>query len=273
MLTATNQIKLILFNARSVTNKWKDICNAINMHSAGIIAITETWLNAVKDSCVFSYLNYPKISAYRQHGEGGGVTILLHPTFNAIELPLPDNFPASCDCVIVNILPLKLILVLLYRPPHCTREDTVHLLSALENICNDHDHVTIMGDFDAPRIDWTTCPPTPLDAVAYDIIEFCEAMNMTQLVPKLTRDDSILDIILTTKPNRFSNCVIEAPIASFDHNSIVCYIKCPTSVRLIAIKKKSKNIDYVALNHEFAIIDWSSCFDNSLKISTVWNKF
>ena len=54
-----------------------------------------------------------------------------------------------------------------------------------------------MGDFYAPRIDWTTCPPTPLDAVDNDIIEFCEAMNMTQLVPKPTKNDSILDIILT----------------------------------------------------------------------------
>ena len=190
----------------------------------------------------FSYLNYCKILAYRQHRKGGDVTILLHPTLNTIELPLPDNFPASCDCVIVKILPLKLILVLLYRPPHCTREATVHLLSVLENICNDHDHVTIMRDFNAPRIDWTTCPPTPLDAVAYDIIEFCEAMNMTQLVPKPTTDDSILDIILTTKPNRFSNCAIEVLIASSDLNSIVCHLKCPTSVHLTAIQKLLKRL-------------------------------
>ena len=77
------------------------------MHNAGIIAITQTWLNAVKDSCVFSYLNYRKISAYRQHRKGGGVMILPHPTFNTIELPLSDNFPASSDCVIVKILPRK----------------------------------------------------------------------------------------------------------------------------------------------------------------------
>ena len=53
VLTATNQIKLILFNARSVTNKWKDINNAISMHNAGIIATNETRLNATKDFRVF----------------------------------------------------------------------------------------------------------------------------------------------------------------------------------------------------------------------------
>ena len=58
--------KLLLFNSRSVINKWREICFAIDYYNADIVAVTETWLSAESDSHAFSYRNYKKILSLSQ---------------------------------------------------------------------------------------------------------------------------------------------------------------------------------------------------------------
>ena len=116
MQSSKHLFKLLLLNTRSISNNWHDIQNAIRVYDACLVAVTETLLSADKDSCVFSCLNYHKFTAHRQRCRGRGVMLLINPALKAIEMKLVVDFTASCDCVIVKIISLQLILALIYRP-------------------------------------------------------------------------------------------------------------------------------------------------------------
>ena len=71
------QTNLILFKARSVKNKWLDVCHAIDMFDTSIIAITETWLSSINDSVAYSYKDYAKFVSYWRNKVGGGTMFLV----------------------------------------------------------------------------------------------------------------------------------------------------------------------------------------------------
>ena len=100
--------KLLLFNSRSVINKWREICFAIDYYNADIVAVTETWLSAESDSHAFSYRNYKKFSAYRNQRIGGGVMCLINSEYIVAELKKPESSPSSCETLILHIKQLVL---------------------------------------------------------------------------------------------------------------------------------------------------------------------
>ena len=124
------QTNLIPFNARSVKNKWLDVCHAINIFDASIVAITETWLSSANDPVAYSYKDYAKFVSYRRNKAGGGAMFLLKKDYNAVEITAPLTVPNSYDCTIIKIEYLASTLVLIYRPPNCSKEDTLQLLDA-----------------------------------------------------------------------------------------------------------------------------------------------
>ena len=138
--------------------------------------------------------------------------------------------------------------------------DTSNLLSSFEDLCSSKKHVTILGDLNIPHVDWTSHLPKALDAAANALVEFHEVFYMSQLVPRVTRGSSVLDIILTTEPLRYHNCSIETPISSSDHNAIVHSISCSDSIKTAVYQRHaiSRKINYVEFELELLAIDWSA---------------
>ena len=123
-----------MFNARSVINKWFDVCSAIQYYNAKIIVMMETWLSQSSDSPVYTYKDFTKFTAHRQDKSGGGVMCLLDASYQAEELAKPAIFPNSCECIILRVDSLAMVLVALYRPPSCSTTETLYMLSAIEEI-------------------------------------------------------------------------------------------------------------------------------------------
>ena len=59
---------------------------------------------------------------------------LVKKDYNAVEITTLLTIPNSYDYTIIKIRCLSSTLVLIYRPPNCSKEDTLQLLDALECI-------------------------------------------------------------------------------------------------------------------------------------------
>ena len=79
----------------------------------------------------------------------------------------------------------------------------------------------IMGDFNLPNIDWTLQRPTP--ASGYKLTQLLADNNLTQHVHETTRQNNILDLVISTEEELIVNLKITDKIS--DHQEITFSIK------------------------------------------------
>lgn len=87
----TNSVDCILFNARSVVNKWQYLLTEMFLHACPkIIVITETWLKPCLPDNLFTLCGYSCARCDRAVRHGGGVMVFVHDSL----------YPHSvmCDC-------------------------------------------------------------------------------------------------------------------------------------------------------------------------------
>ena len=77
------------------------------------------------------------------------------------------------------------------------------------------------------------------------------------------------------EPACFLACSVESPIVSSDLNTIYCTIKSSSKIKSVVNLQRltCKFIDFSAREQEMTNIDWSECFDQSLDINVIWDKF
>jgi hypothetical protein len=151
------------------------------------------------------------------------------------------------------------------------RRDAHLVITAIEEILSHHDNVTVLGDLNLSDINWHCDPPKARNTSSNALLELAAAWDLTQLVPEPTRGSSWLDLILTTFPSFYSNCRVVAPVATSDHDTVVCYINL--SKRLKTCSAPVKRIDYTALQCHLASINWTSIFSVNTDINWMWDAF
>jgi hypothetical protein len=91
----TNSVDCILFNARSVVNKWQYLLTEMFLHACPkIIVITETWLKPSLPDNMFNLCGYSCARCDRAVRHGGGVMVFAHDSV--------CPHPVMCDCSINN---------------------------------------------------------------------------------------------------------------------------------------------------------------------------
>ena len=135
----------------------------------------------------------------------------------------------------------------------------------LERICEsvykmDIDNVILVGDFNFPKIDWTSCSSQiDLDNVFLTMVE---ENALQQLVLKPTRGENILDLLLTSNTDLIEDLVVEEPFSNSDHMSLNFNIKfLPPRIsyepRKIYLYSKG---DYESINQEISLTPWNDLF-------------
>ena len=90
--------------------------------------------------------------------------------------------------------------------------------------------VILCGDFNLPHIDWDTTSPsarTPAASMLCDIVSDC---FLVQLVSASTRQDSILDLVLTNIPDDIFSVTVCDNIPGTDHDAVkfvIAAAMCP----------------------------------------------
>ena len=137
----------------------------------------------------------------------------------------------------------------------------------LRQSLNNNDSL-ILGDFNLPHIDWATLSGT--ESESHRMIEFLEENFLSQMVSEPTRQNNILDLVITTQDNLVSNVKVGEHLSSCDHKLVRIDIRTQTSVTENKVKVPNfKRANFVALRQKLTEIQLS----DDGNVEEVWLSF
>ena len=232
-MPSKSKLRIALFNARSIRNKWSQIVTELNLLHPDIVCITECWLSDEEAMC-FKYNDFSQFSSCRNGKRGGGVIIFIDQSLSPSLCNVGNcNYnvvnSCACDCVSVSFKVndvTRQILSLVYRPPNVSIRECDELLSTLTKLRSMHKNLTwhVLGDFNLPHVIYKNSSAVLAnnsDFVHEAFFDFFDDFNLTQLVLSPTRNASTLDLFLTTNISSVLDVNVTCPIANCDHNTVI----------------------------------------------------
>ena len=231
-------IHAVLFNARSIVNKWLHILADLqSLHvMPELIFITESWLTA-DNTFIFQGLPYYSVHRCDRNDRGDGVVLLAHPSLRVV---VPNIVIPACgmevlfaDVLLTSSIPIRLITV--YRPPSSTAVNSLALCKFLQSdVVSRNKLLVILGDFNLPDINWTSWSSDAQNYVTNcAFLDAFAALHLCQLISFPTRHNATLDLILAPKlpsPVVISNVTDAGPMANSDHSAIVFDVTTPLPI-------------------------------------------
>ncbi len=245
-----------------------------------VVMATETWLSAdIKNSEIFP----PEYDVYRKDrsSRGGGVLLLINNRLISSSLPELDS---DCEIIWAKISiegHKQLVVGSFYRPPNTNQAYLNNLQSSLSRISNTNSHVLLGGDFNAPDIDWENeqvKPTSSRPGLHSSLLETINDAGLVQIVDQPTRNNNILDLLLTNNSTLITRHSITPGLAdTSDHDNVAVEINLrpkkmtrPPRPILQFGKQNTQKIteELDMLHQEFQNLDSTSTDTESL-----WQKF
>ncbi|BHF74856.1 hypothetical protein SprV_0501794400 [Sparganum proliferum] len=222
-LPKAKKLKCLYSNAQSLLSKLDELKIYVNQTLPDVISITETWLSASVDDREVALSGYHLFRKDRSGRQGGGV--LTYVKYGLFASEKEGQLARTTETLWLTIKtpgsqPLEILMV--YRPPRNDPQSDSSLLEELETI-SIRPNVMIMGDFNAPNIDWnlTSAPGSEFN---FDrrLLKSVQRSHLTQHVssPTTLREGQLancLDLVLTKAPESVDvvNCL--PPLGKSDH--------------------------------------------------------
>ena len=116
--------------------------------------------------------------------------------------------------------------------------------------------MVIVGDFNHRTIDWRTLQSR---AAGSAFLDLTQDLFLTQHVLEPTRNENVLDLVLTSEPDMVDNLVVREPFS--DHNIVTFDLICAVEVKdWRETYYDYKNGDYGAMRTHLRQIDWDAVF-------------
>ena len=242
----TSELKVFYTNARSTVNKVTKLQVELANSQADIVVLTETHLDCslLSEEVIGSdYTVYWKDHASKGARHGGGVLIA---TKKGMITSIREHQDLPSELLFVDIITdgeKKLTIGAFYRPPNSDLKPLEDLRSCLSSITTTD--LLITGDFNLSEFDWTTNHPTKSSEHHYLLSEIIQDNFLYQMVDETTRENNILDLVLTTNIDLINNLEVGAPFS--DHNSITFMVNTRSYQQRISTKE----------NYAFNKADWN----------------
>ena len=207
--------KICFLNARSINGKVDELAAFMSVNEVHIAAITESWLTDEIGDDQISIGEYVIHRKDRTHGRGGGVCVYVSQQISITRyLELED---LNLECMWLWARPPRLprplsaiAVCVVYNPPgkgvQEQRELCDYLVSSIDTIRSKYPDcgIVVLGDFNHLNIQ-----------------DLVISHNLKQVVTRPTRQDSILDYIITNLKSFYKTPDISAPLGTLDHNVIM----------------------------------------------------
>ena len=220
---------ILLTNLRSYgigkTDKTSELDAVLNENFVDVGVFTETWAtDNTLENLDIDYYNMFHLIRKNCKKSSGGLSIFVRDHIPATRLDV--NVPSNLEVLYVSIRPHKLpcsisniVLCGVYYPGSTSKyappqEDLIlHLTEAIQGFYNKYSCplILLLGDFND-----------------LSIIDICESCTLKQVVKVPTRNDAILDLIMTNEDNTWYEEPMTLPsISSSDH---LCVFYVPKNI-------------------------------------------
>jgi hypothetical protein len=213
---------------------------------------------------------------------GGGVLILARKELMATQVNVlhsNDNsvyFDITGCCVKSDNATLAIILV--YRSPSSCPPDDKRLLESLEHCATSFTNILILGDFNAPSVNWQV--PASHESNTFDsrLKVVSENLFLFQMVLEPTRfrksqNPSLLDLVFSSYPDSISEIQIAPPFGKSDHSVLLfSTIHTTTTESASELKFNYSRTDLNKLLFEARGLNWSNLQD-VISVEERWRKF
>lgn len=227
----------------------------MNTYDPDLVFITETWLSSkFSNSEIIGNLGYKIFHFDRKGRRGGGVCCLARASILLTPVASPSGLKSDLLCLELvdqdNFSSLRLILH--YRPPSSSSSDDESLFDCLLDLSVASSQLIIVGDLNLD-IDWLLVEAKNSPAAKF--LELFNCLGLSQLVPKPTPGNSILDIVVCSS-SIIRNISVEPPFGVSDHNSVTfelqLVVRKPVEIPLPDFMKA----DYCSLSAFLDSVDW-----------------
>merc|ERR1711915_469741 len=217
----SNTITFLYSNTRSIKNKFTELEAIVETECPDIIGLTETWLDSEKNEFIseFNIEGYTLINKDRKSKRGGGVLIYIRDYLKPIRVESQTN-NEKVETVWAQLTGdnnQRVNIGVVYRPPNQTAEIDDLLYGEINYQITRNHHTVIMGDFNLPDINWDNIGVrsyyTGRDGDGRELrqtssekfIELMQNNFLVQNVNEPTRNDNLLDLVLSTEENLVQN--------------------------------------------------------------------
>ena len=259
-----NEALLIHLNINSLQNKFEELKSINDQLKSHIIFISETKIDKSYPNDQFRLPGYHTYRRDRKKG-GGGLLAYFHSNIYSKELKLPKKYKTIEALAIEARLDNQdIIFIGIYRPPNiraiqAEQQRLVMVEDELNDICMwaalKKQAMIITGDLNLDRL-------RPDRREGKILLDLEEVHDLQCLITKPTRitktSETLLDVILTTKPEIFKHCGVINPEIS-DHHLIYGLLTKAVyqHKRKIITFRSLKDVDMDLLNQNLATAPWS----------------
>ncbi|KAK4314736.1 hypothetical protein Pmani_013989 [Petrolisthes manimaculis] len=203
--STTNLPSVLLTNPQSLTNCFDEFCEVIDKHKPDVVVVSETWFSDTRPATQYIPVGYKVFNDDRE-GRGGGVAVYAREELMPREVKL--KAPPELECVWVDVCNGAMVVCGLYHPP---RAPTAPLLmdqivnSVIDLRCRlSSVAVVIAGDFNNLHQG-----------------RLCSSLQMTNLVQEPTHVNSVIDLVLTDRPQGYNKPLLLPPIGRSRHSCVL----------------------------------------------------
>lgn len=260
-------IRFCHFNARSILKPgrldevYQELCC---LHCFDIIGVSESHLSdAVCDDDIMLE-NYNCFRRDRNR-HGGGVLLYVHNSFSChrrTDLECDDLELLWCEVQLTNH---KLLAGVCYRPPNQNAQSIENFIECLNDsllsiTASSNQTTVLMGDFNDRCSLWHSDHSN--SELGLKLVNLLSSFNMSQLIESPTRNDYLLDLLITDSPECVFDTGVLDPIDQLDH-SIIFGSLASARPKLAKVTRKIwlyNHGNFDRLNNLLFLTDWESLF-------------
>ncbi|KAI8517689.1 hypothetical protein Bbelb_037060 [Branchiostoma belcheri] len=215
-------------NTRYLRNKMEEFQYVLQENNIQVAIVSETWFTPEQPEEMSNIDGFTLFSKPRPIQTGGGVAIYVCDKFYARKLEI--EVPPELECTWIFTRPPRLprevtglAVCAVYLPPGSPHQELLHdhLVETVDHLRTKYADIGICigGDFNR-----------------MDVKQLCTCTNMKQIVNIPTRQDAILDLIITNLGRFYKPCSTIAPVGMSDHRTVIVTPKQHTQSNVVRKK-------------------------------------
>lgn len=246
------------------------------LHNFDIIGISESHTCTAIPDFDISIPNYNVFRCDRNR-DGGGVLLYIHNRFTCARRTDLESPSLEMVWVEVRLNNHKVLVGVCYRPPNQNVQEIDTFIEGLHDCLDSiigppNQSIVLLGDFNDRCKVWDSDhKESELGLKLYNLIA---SLNMLQLIQKPTRNDNLLDLLITDSPGYFVDVDVLEPINNLDHRVIHGTLNF-TPPKAYSFKRKVWLYDqgnYTHLNNLFLLTDWDEFFSGPVDLEDMTKK-